>query len=86
MLGGGSAVNQDIVEIDDEEFARKRTEHFIHQSHERTRSIGESERHHEPLVEALDGLESSLPLVARANPYMVVTVAEVEFGEYRRTG
>ena len=86
VLDKGSTVDQDVVEIDDHELTSEGAHHLVHQTHEGAWSVGEAERHYEPLVESLSGFERRLPLVSRADSYLMIPVVQMKLGEYRSAG
>ena len=51
VLRGGSTVDQDVVEIDDDKLTSEGAHHLVHQTHEGAWSVGEAEGHYEPLVD-----------------------------------
>ena len=76
VLVGGSAVNQNVVEIDDYELTSEGSQHLSHQTHEGAWGVGEAEGHHEPFVEPIFGLEGRLPFVSRVDSHLVVSVSD----------
>ena len=86
VLHGGSTVDQDVIKIDDHELTSEGAHHLVHQTHEGAWSVGEAERHHEPLLESLSGFERHLPLVSRADSYLMIPVSQIKLGEYCSAG
>ena len=78
--------DEDIVEVDDDEDVRHIGEDVVHQTLERSRGVGKSEGHDEIFEASVAGLEGCLPLVTLGDPEEVVSAAEIDFGEDRRTG
>ena len=77
VLGGGSAVDQNVAEIDDHELASEGAQHLSHQTHEGAWGVGKAKQHHEPLVDPLSGLESRLPLASPADSYLMIPVSQI---------
>jgi hypothetical protein len=53
-------VDQDVINEDHDKLVQLWHEHGVHQVHEMCRSIGESKRHNQILIEPVPGEESSL--------------------------
>ena len=72
-----AAVDKNVVEVDDDEFANEWVQELIHQPLECTRRVREAERHNSPLVEAVLYLKSGLPLISWTNPNLVISASQI---------
>jgi hypothetical protein len=75
------AINKDVVEVDDHQFADEWAEHLIHYSHKGTQSIRQSKWHHRPFIKALMHFKRGFPFIT--NPYLdlVVPTLQILFGK-----
>ena len=81
MVRERRAVNQDIVEEDDDKAAEVGPENEIHSSLKGRRGIAKPERHHFELKVAVMCPKSCLRNVAGMHAYLVVALQQVELGE-----
>jgi hypothetical protein len=79
-------VDQDVVNEDHDKLVQLRHEHGVHQVHEMCRSIGESKRHDQILVQPIPGGESCLRNILRTDFDLMITQAEINLGKYLSTG
>ncbi len=77
-------VDEYVFEINDDKFANEWLECLVHHPHKSAWHISEAERHDEPLEQFVSRLEGRLPLIVEADPDLVITTPEVNFGEDRR--
>ena len=75
-------VNEDIVEVDDDANVEEVTENVIHEVLESSGGAHKSERHNKPFKRAIVSTESGLPFFTIGNMNEVVSMLEVDFGEY----
>jgi hypothetical protein len=66
-------VDQYIVNEDHDKLVQLRQEYGVHQVHEMCRSIGESKRYNQILIQSIPGGEGSLRDVFRMNLDLMVT-------------
>ena len=78
MLVNGTTVDEDIVKVDHQKLTGERMEYFVHESHESTRSIGETEWHDEQFIKALASLEGRLPLIALPDLHLMISIPEIQ--------
>jgi len=81
MVRPSGAVNQNIIEKDEDELAEKLEEDVVQQRLKRRRRVAQPERHDEELVEAIMGAERRLVDVRGPHANLMVARAEVELGE-----
>jgi hypothetical protein len=74
-------VDQNVVKEHKNKPMKKWSQHVIHQSLERHRSVAQPERHHQELVKAVVGAEGRHVDVLWAHLDLVVARARVELGE-----
>jgi hypothetical protein len=79
-------VDQDVVNEDHDKLVQLRYEHGVHQVHEMCRSIGESKRHNQILVQLIPGGESSLRNIFWMDLDLMITWAEINLGKDFSTG
>jgi hypothetical protein len=60
MLFFTLGIDQDVHNEDHDKLVQLQHEHGVHQVHEMCRSIGESKRHNQILIQLVPGRESSL--------------------------
>jgi hypothetical protein len=79
-------VDQDVVNEDHDKLVQLQHEYRVHQVHEMCRSIGESKRHNQVLVQPVPGGESSLRNIFRTDLDLMITRMEIDFGKDFSTG
>src|SRR5467141_1522912 len=79
MIFQGIGEDEDIVEVDHYEDVSHVSENMIHESMERSGSIGESHGHNQEFERAISGAKCCLPLMASSYTNVVVASAQVEF-------
>lgn len=77
----GRAINQYIIEKDNDEPAQKWLEHVVHEGLERCQGVGEAEGHDEELEQTLMSAERCFLDVVRVHAHLVVPRAHVELRE-----
>ena len=77
MILSPAAVDKDVIEVDDDEFANEWVQDLIHQPLECTRRVREAERHNSPLVETVLHLKGGLPLISWTNPNLVISASQI---------
>ena len=70
-------VNQDIVKLNYHKLSNKWFQYLIHKPHESVGSIGQSKRHHHPLIQPL---LSYLPLISRSDTNLVIPTLQIQLG------
>jgi hydrogenase maturation factor len=75
------AVDEDVVEEDEDEAAKKVAEDAVHHSLERRGSVREAERHDQELEVAVVCSERRLGDVVRVHQHLVIATAEIQLGE-----
>src|SRR5467141_5148160 len=78
MIFKGVGEDEDIVEVDHYEDVSHVSEDVIHEGLERSRSIGESNRHNQEFERAILGVKCCVPLMARGDANIVVASPQVE--------
>ena len=81
MLRPGVAVDEDVIEENQDETMEEGVEYLVHQSLERSRCVGQAESHDQELVEAFMGAECRLVHIVEVHPHLVVAGTEVQLGE-----
>ena len=71
-------INQNIIEVNNNNFTNVRLQHIVNQSQESARCIGKLEWHHQPLIQALSYLEGCLLLIFRLNAQLMVVTLQVD--------
>jgi hypothetical protein len=79
-------VDQDVVNEDNDKLVQLRHEYRVHQIHEMCRSIGDSKRHNQILVQSVPCGEGSLRNVFRTDLDLVITRTEIDLGKDFCTG
>jgi hypothetical protein len=79
-------VDQDVINEDHDKLVEFRHEYGVHQVHEMCRSIGESKRHNQILIQSIPDGEDSLRNVFRMNLDLVVTQIKIDLGKVFSTG
>ena len=74
MVLFGFAINQDIIKIDHNKFSYEHPKDLSHDPHKDMRCIGQTKRHHYPFVQTILSLKSSLPLIPKSNPNLMVVL------------
>ena len=62
-----------------------RSEHLLHQMHERGRSIGQTERQHQELEVSIASAEGSLGHIGGVDAHLMVARAQIDLAEVLRT-
>ena len=78
-------IYQDIVQIHDIESIHKPRQRLVDGHLKSCWGIGESERHDQVFKVAISGAKCSLPLVALSNPNAMISLFEIQLGEYLGT-
>ena len=78
MVSPRWAVDQDVVEVDNDKVVKKVAEELIHGPLERRRSIAQAKRHNAKLVGAIARRESSHGHAVGGHGYLVVAGTEVQ--------
>jgi hypothetical protein len=81
MLVMVPTVYEDVIEVNHKKFANERFKGLVHHTHESTWCVGETKWHYKPFKQPISRLEGGLPLVSESDSNLVVTTAEVYFGE-----
>jgi hypothetical protein len=79
-------IDQDVINEDHNKLVQFRHEYGVHQVHEMCRSIGESERHNQILVQPIPGREGSLRNIFRTDPDLMITQTKIDLGKDFCTG
>jgi hypothetical protein len=79
-------VDQNGVNEDHDKLVQLRHEYGVHQVHEMCRSIGESKRHNQILIQLIPGGEGSLRDVFWTDLDLMVTRMEIDLRKDLRTG
>jgi hypothetical protein len=74
-------IDQDIINEYNDKLVQLRQEYTIHQVHEMCRSIGESKRHNQILVQPIPGREGSLRNVFQANLDLMIIRTKIDLGK-----
>src|SRR3954469_19801863 len=75
-------VDQDVIDVYNDAFVQERTEHIVDQSLECRGGVSEAEGHYREFVMAISRTEGCLRDVLVLDTDLVVTGAEVDFGEH----
>src|ERR1700712_6034128 len=75
------AVDQDVIEEDDHEVIEVRSEHLLHQVHERCRSVCQTKRKDTELEVSVTSAKCCLLDVLIRDSDLVVSTAKVDFAE-----
>jgi hypothetical protein len=73
MLFFTLGIDQDVINEDHDKLVQLWHEHGVHQVHEMCRSIGESKRHNQILVQPVPGGEGSLTDIFRTDLDLMIT-------------
>jgi hypothetical protein len=79
-------VDQDVINEDHDKLVQLRHEYGVHQVHEICRSIGESKRHNQILIQPIPDEKDSLGDVFRMDLYLMVTRTKIDLQKDFRTG
>jgi hypothetical protein len=79
-------VEQDVVNENHDKLVQLRHEYGVHQVHEMCRSIGESKRHNQILIQPIPGGEGSLRDVFQMDLDLMVTRTEIDLRKDLSTG
>jgi hypothetical protein len=79
-------VDQDIINEDHDKLVQLRHEYGVHQVHELCRSIGESKRHNQILVQPVPSGEGSLRNIFQTDLDLMITRMEIDLGKDFSTG
>jgi hypothetical protein len=79
-------IDQDVINEDHNKLVQLRHEYGVHQVHEMCRSIGESKRHNQILVQPILGGEGSLRNIVRMDIDLMITRTEIDLGKVFSTG
>ena len=74
-------VNQDVVQVDNDEFVQVGPKDVIHERHECRGGVGESERKDFELVEAIASSEGCLVDVVGIDANLVISGPKIDFAE-----
>jgi hypothetical protein len=80
-IGPRGAVDEDIIEEDEDEPTEERPQDVVHEHLERRRGVAQPEQHHHELIEAVVCAERGLGNVLGAHPDLMVAGAEIQLGE-----
>jgi len=84
MVRPALAVNQNIVEENEDKPAEVSAEHVVHERLESRWGVAQPERHDQELVEAVVGAERRFVDILRPHPHLVIPRPKVELGEEAR--
>jgi hypothetical protein len=79
-------IDQDVTNEYHNKLVHLRHEHRIHQVHKMCRSIGESKRHHQILIQPILGGECSLRDVLQTDLDLMLTKSEIYLRKNLSTG
>jgi hypothetical protein len=82
MFFGSLGVNEDVINEDHHKLVQVRSENAIHIIHENSRSICQSEWHHQVLIMVVPCPKYSLRSVFRLNPNLVVSRPKINLGKH----
>lgn len=77
----GFGVYQDVIEIDNDEYVNILMEDIVDEVLEGSRSVGQTEWHHQILIASVSGSEGGLPFIAFSDADEVVGTSEVYLGK-----
>jgi hypothetical protein len=86
MLFFTLGIDQDVVNEDHDKLVQLWHEHGVHPVHEMCRSIGESKRHNQILIQPVPGREGSLRDIFRMDLDLMMTRTEINLGKDSCTG
>jgi hypothetical protein len=79
-------IDQDVINEDHDKHVQLRHEYGVHQVHEICRSIGESKRYNQILVQLVPGGEGSLRDIFQTDLDLMITRTEINLGKDSCTG
>jgi hypothetical protein len=86
MLFFTLGIDQDVVNEDHEKLVQLRHEYEVHQVHEMCKSIGESKRHNQILIQPVPGREGSVKDIFRTDLDLMITRTEIDLRKDPGTG
>jgi hypothetical protein len=86
MLFFTLGIDQDVINEDHGKLVQLWHEYGVHQVHEMCRSIGESKRHNQILIQPIPGGQGSLRNVFRADLDLMITRTKIDLGKDFSTG
>jgi hypothetical protein len=86
MLFFTLGIDQDVINEDHGKLVQLWHEYGVHQVHEMCRSIGESKRHNQILIQPVPGGQGSLRNVFRADLDLMITRTKIDLGKDFSTG
>jgi hypothetical protein len=86
MLFFTLGIDQDVVNEDHEKLVQLRHEYEVHQVHEMCKSIGESKRHNQILIQPVPGREGGLKDIFRTDLDLMITRTEIDLRKDPDTG
>ena len=75
------AVDEDVVEENQNKAAEEGPEYLVHKRLECRRCVRQAERHHQELVESFMGAERRLMHIIWVHPHLMIAGTEVKLGE-----
>jgi hypothetical protein len=78
-------VDEYIINIDDHSFVEQLVRDLVDHRLERSGCIAQTKRHYQVLKQAISRAEGCFPLIALGDADKVVTVLQVQLGEYLRS-
>jgi hypothetical protein len=79
-------IDQDVINEDHGKLVELRYEYEVHRVHKMCRSIGESKRHNQILIQPIPGREGGLENVFRTDLDLMITQIKIDFGKDFSTG
>jgi hypothetical protein len=79
-------IDQDVINEDHDKLVQFWYEYGVHQVHQMCRSIGESERHNQILLQVVPSREGSLRNIFRTDLELMITRTEIVLGKDFSTG
>jgi hypothetical protein len=81
MLRLGGAVDQDVIEEDEDAAAEKRLEDVVHQRLEHRWRVGQAERHHQELKVSVVCPERRLVDICSSNMHLMIARAQIKLSK-----
>jgi hypothetical protein len=81
MLFFTLGIDQDVIYEDHDKLVQLRHEYGVHQVHEMCKSIGESKRHNQILIQSVPGGEGSSRNVFRTDLDLMITRMKIDLGK-----
>jgi hypothetical protein len=81
MLFFTLGIDQDVINEDHDKLVQLQHEYGVHQVREMYRSIGESKRHYQILIQPVPGGEGSLRNVFQEDLDLMITQTKINFGK-----